>query len=130
MSEQWPSHGRLINRFNSLGPYLRQPLSDTTCYFFDCLSECADARVDPEIREFYGWWLTLSVQEGHFEYCYWYGFFDKQGNWQEKAIPNAYQKNVQDTLQNFYTKLLELLDELDIELTPSSQLDPSRVLAA
>lgn len=130
MLEQRPSHGRLMNRFNALGPYLRHPQSDAQCYFFDCLSECTDPSIEPEQREFYGWWFTLNVEDEQFEYCYWYGFYDVNGNWQEQSIPAAHQQSVQDSLQDFYAKLVKLLEELELPHHPSSQLDPSEVLAA
>ncbi|CAG9297285.1 sigma factor-binding protein Crl [Celerinatantimonas diazotrophica] len=131
MSTNWPSHGRLISRFNSLGPYLRKPLSSEKEYFFDCLSECANTRLEPEKREFYGWWLKLNVTEqGCFEYQYWYGFFDQQGNWSEQDIPEQYDESVKKTLLDFYAKLAQETQELEIELLPSPSLDISQVLAA
>ncbi|MFM2486334.1 sigma factor-binding protein Crl [Celerinatantimonas yamalensis] len=133
MAENHPSHGRLLNRFNAIGPYLRKPQSNPTCYFFDCLSECADVQLEPEQREFYGWWMKLIVVDASqlsFEYNYDFGFYDQQGQWLEHVIPERFQQSVQQTLTDFYGKLIEELGQLNISIRPSPDLAPSEVLAA
>ncbi|CAG8998127.1 MAG: Sigma factor-binding protein Crl [Candidatus Celerinatantimonas neptuna] len=130
MTDKWPSHGRFINRFNALGPYLRKQQSNQELYFFDCLSECLDAGVTPELREFYGWWMELSVVDDGFIYEYWYGFYDRAGEWNEQKIPQEFESSTRQSLLDFYGKLTDELEALSIELMPSPRLDPSRVLAA
>lgn len=131
MTTVCPSHGRLITRFNALGPYLRKPLSSHEQYFFDCLGECDDVNLEPEKREFYGWWLVLNkLEEGTLEYQYWFGFYDQQGQWSEVELPNEYQPSIEATLLEFYSKLAQEVAQLELELRPSPRLSKSQVLAA
>ena len=62
MSHPLP-HRQLIKEFMSLGPYLRQEQSEPGRYFFDCLASCLNLNAEPELREFWGWWLVLEMRE-------------------------------------------------------------------
>ncbi len=112
--------GRLLKRFNELGPYLRENQCGAENFFFDCLAVCVNVKPAPEKREFWGWWLKLDVQDGHFIYQYAYGLFDKEGDWQESAISKAEDKaSVEQTLQKFFPRLEATLKQVNIALKPA-----------
>ena len=117
------SHGRLMNRFNKLGPYLRHQKSSETTYFFDCLSACVDAKKAPERREFWGWWFELSPKDTGFEYTYTFGKFNSAGDWVNESLPKDQVDEVKRTLDVFYGKLNEYLgDEMEQAITPNQNL--------
>lgn len=119
----FPPHGRLMTKLTALGPYLRQQHSSEGYFFFDCLASCISAKKEPEVREFWGWWLILSATETGFEYRYFFGRFDSEGEWQQEAVPAKHEQAVLQTLNDFYPKLTGLLqDELNLTVTPAREL--------
>ncbi|WP_026957369.1 MULTISPECIES: sigma factor-binding protein Crl [Aliagarivorans] len=130
MDVKWPTHGKLVKKFTELGPYLRGEQSSKECYFFDCLAACVSAKPAAEVREFYGWWMQLVVTEQGFEYNYTWGIYNEKGDWDECAIPKKHQEEVTKSLDVFYQKLLNLLDELSLPIEASASLSPSQALPA
>jgi sigma factor-binding protein Crl len=130
MEVTWPSHGKLTSRFTAMGPYFRKEHSSKEMYFFDCLASCVSSKPAADEREFYGWWFELRVNEDSFEYHYWFGLYDKQGEWQEGTIPSKHQKEVQQSLEVFYQKLLDTLQKLELDLSASPSLSPNLALPA
>lgn len=124
------NHSRFIRQFKTLGPYIRIEQCTEECYFFDCLAICVSARVDPSCREFWGWWLTLQREETKFFYSYQMGLFNEEGDWQPQEIPRKKQEEIQKTLNVFYERLSELLNQLECELHPSADLDKDKVISA
>lgn len=111
--------GRVLKRFNELGPYLREDKCDSQRFFFDCLAVCVNVKPTPDKREFWGWWLTVEAKEAHFTYQYAYGLFDKEGIWQPTEIKKAEDKAaVEKTLQAFFPRLEATLHQQDILLIP------------
>lgn len=107
--ESLPAHGRLITKFASIGPYLREGQSSESMYFFDCLSSCISAKKEPDCREFWGWWWLLTPTQKGFEYRYCFGRYDAQGEWTEDKVPQKHQEMVLKTLNDFHEKLTKLL---------------------
>ncbi|MCE0556026.1 MULTISPECIES: sigma factor-binding protein Crl [unclassified Motilimonas] len=132
MSEtQFPPRGRITKKFTDIGPYFRVGKSDDENFFFDCLAVCVGINAEPDKREFYGWWLELKKTDTGFSYHYQYGFFDVTGEWQEKAIPKKHQAEVTRSLQVFYEKMMDLVENtFELDLEPSSALDSHLVLTA
>ncbi|MGL4268252.1 MAG: sigma factor-binding protein Crl [Plesiomonas sp.] len=113
---------KLIRKMAALGPYLRENLCQEQQFFFDCLAVCANPRLPTEKREFWGWWLEVQANtEGQvFAYQYRFGFYDKDGDWLEKPLPDkATSDEVHTTLRTFYPRLRQLLHGLTIELQPA-----------
>lgn len=105
------SHFRLLTQFKNIGPYLREALSSPQHYFFDCLAVCISDQPSPEVREFWGWWMTLTLNENTFVAKYAYGRYTKQGCWQEENMPTLAKEEVERTQQEFHAKLQQLLQE-------------------
>jgi sigma factor-binding protein Crl len=119
--ESLPAHGRLVTKFASIGPYLRQAKSSETEYFFDCLSSCISAKKDPDCREFWGWWWILTPTEEGFSYRYEFGRFDAQSRWIADKVPQKHSEMVIKTLNDFHTKLsLQVVKEWELALTPEN----------
>jgi len=120
-----------IRILNALGPYLREHRCQPTDFYFDCFSICVDAKVEPEFREFYGWWLEMELVSGAFEYHYQFGVYNKLGEWVAVPIPEAYQHDVTVSLNQFYEKLsVCLTDQLTLSLKPSLILAKTLILSA
>lgn len=119
----FPPHGRLMTKLTALGPYLRQPKSSEGHFFFDCLSSCISAKKAPEEREFWGWWLIMTPTDTGFEYQYHFGRFNAAGEWEKDALPAKHEQAVVQTLEEFYPKLVGLLqDELKLTISPAKSL--------
>lgn len=106
----FPSRGRLFKLFTDLGPYFRKLQSSENSFFFDCLEVCKDAEAEPEEREFYGWWLVVTLNEGDFSYERFEGFYDLSGNWIVKSIKKKDKKQLQDSFNRFVTRLENLIE--------------------
>lgn len=120
-----------IRILNAIGPYLREDHCQPTRFYFDCFSVCIDAEVEPEVREFHGWWLEMELVGDTFEYHYKFGRYNTAGEWVVKAIPKAHEQEVTVSLNQFYEKLLMCLTEqLQFNLKPSSILAKTLVLSA
>jgi sigma factor-binding protein Crl len=129
MNGKWPSTGKLNTRFTAIGPYFRKLQGNSELFFFDCLAECVSAKPAADEREFHGWWLTLTKVDDGFEYQYWYGYYDKKGDWSERPIPKKHQVTVEESLFEFYGKLTKELESLSLTLSPSPALEPAKALS-
>ncbi|MGL6258213.1 sigma factor-binding protein Crl [Vibrio sp. WXL210] len=112
-----PTHYRLLSTFKAIGPYLREQECTKQQFLFDCLAACVDDAKSPEEREFWGWWLTLSVEEGSFVAKYHKGRYTLAGEWKEEAVPAKAESEVSRTQASFHTKLIEALDKFSLEVT-------------
>ncbi|ART83253.1 sigma factor-binding protein Crl [Oceanisphaera profunda] len=130
MSIDTVSHRKLVRVFTAIGPYLRELKSCETQYFFDCLSVCMSAKAEPEVREFWGWWLTLDTKDGEqFEFHYQLGFYNAKGEWLLKPIPKTHQAEVARTLRDFYDKLGVCMDGLALSVRPSEAQGKDHLLS-
>lgn len=120
-----------IRIFTALGPYLRENNCQPKHFYFDCLSICINAEVEPELREFYGWWLEIELLDETFEYHYQFGMYNKVGDWLAMPIPKKLQRDVELTLCQFYQKLsVCLTEQLRSNLIPSATLAKTLILSA
>lgn len=112
--------GRIIKKFNELGPYLREEKCHDNDFFFDCLSVCLTAKQAPDKREFWGWWMIVTAEEQCFSYRWQIGLFDKQGGWNLKTIPaGAARLQVELSLQKFFPRLVALMSTLETNIKPA-----------
>lgn len=113
------SRGQLLKMFASLGPYLRESKCQQEGFFFDCLAVCANTKPAPDVREFWGWWSELSAKDDHFVYQYWFGLFNKQGEW--KCIPcknDTIKQQVEANLSCFYQRLEAVMHNANLTMVP------------
>ncbi|WP_116473751.1 sigma factor-binding protein Crl [Zobellella maritima] len=131
MTTEKATHHQLLRKLAAIGPYLRSEMSAESRYFFDCLAVCASAKAAPELREFWGWWMILTMKtEDTFEFHYTLGFYDAAGEWKPQAVPKKHQDEVVRTLREFYEKLGLCLDGLGLKVVPSPALGESHLLSA
>lgn len=118
-----PTHNRLLAKLRAIGPYLRDPQSQEGLYYFDCLSVCVDDKKSPEKREFWGWWMELTAEEGGFSAYYQIGKYDVDGHWQSVELPTSAVEEVNKTQRVFQDKLTQTLDQhfqLSVKVQPDS----------
>lgn len=118
-----PTHYRLISALKAIGPYLREPLCKDGSYHFDCLSVCVDDTKSPEDREFWGWWLDLSLVEQTFEATYQMGRYNQVGEWVLEQTPKSALAEITRTQEAFHEKLVTMLKEqfsLDVTIDDDS----------
>lgn len=118
--------GRILKQFTGLGPYIREHKCNADHFFFDCLAVCVNAKIAPEKREFWGWWMVLDAGADGFTYQYDIGLFDKEGNW----VPSVVKKKednerIEETLHRFYQRLEALLGGMDLTLKPAAHFTPA-----
>lgn len=106
----FPSRGRLFKLFTDLGPYFRKLQSSENSFFFDCLEVCKNAEIEPEEREFYGWWLVVTLNENDFSYERFDGFYNLEGDWVVKSVKKKDKKQLDDSFNLFITRFENLIE--------------------
>ena len=128
MSHPLP-HRQLVKEFMSLGPYLRQEQSVPGRYFFDCLASCLNLNAEPELREFWGWWLVLEPCDGGFNCQSEIGLYNKEGVWVPQQPHVDGLDAVAGSRQRFLLNLQNKLKAWQLSLSADEQslLDSSSV---
>ena len=128
MSHPLP-HRQLVKEFMSLGPYLRQEQSEPGRYFFDCLASCLNLNAEPELREFWGWWLVLEPCDGGFNCQSEIGLYNKEGVWVPQQPHVDGLDAVAGSRQHFLLNLQNKLKAWQLSLIADEQslLDSSSV---
>ena len=104
-----PSRGRLFKLFTEMGPYFRIKKSSEKQYFYDCLDICLDAEKGPELRSFYGWWMTVSKEDDQFVFERFDGLFNLAGEWELASLSSDNKAVLDDSFNLFVTRLQALL---------------------
>lgn len=128
MSATQPNGRHTQDAFMQLGPYLRPEQSDGQRYFFDCLEVCLNLKHEPELREFWGWWLELTPCDSGFAMRSEFGLFSKEGIWEACTPPTKHQSALGASRQQFLDRLAALLTKWQMQLVetppmPASQPD-------
>lgn len=128
MSAMHPNGRHTQDAFMQLGPYLRPEQSDSQRYFFDCLEVCLNLKHEPELREFWGWWLELTPYDSGFAMKSEFGLFSKEGIWEACTPPAKYKAALGASRQQFLGRLEALLTKWQMALVesrpaPASQPD-------
>ena len=120
MSHSLP-HRQLVREFMALGPYLRQEQSEPGRYFFDCLASCLNLSAEPEVREFWGWWLVLEPCEGGFNCQSELVLYNKEGVWLAKQPHADGLDAVASSRQRFLLNLQNKLKGWQLSLNAADQ---------
>ncbi|KLN97859.1 sigma factor-binding protein Crl [Moellerella wisconsensis] len=122
------SNGKYLKKFTDLGPYLRALKCQNDQYFFDSLVVCINTKIEPETREFWGWWLDLEKTDSEFFYRYQLGRYDNQGHWQVEPLDNhEVLSPIEQNIQDFHQRLCTVFDTLELKLLPSPQMTKFRL---
>lgn len=118
MSASQRNGRQILDAFRQLGPYLRIEQSDHQRYFFDCLEVCLNLKHEPELREFWGWWLALTPCEQGYAMKSEFGLFSKEGIWEACTPPAKHRKGLEASRQQFLSRLETLLGKWQVSLLP------------